>query len=492
MKLKVLGAIAAALAVLAISSVALAIYPGQSIGQGSSDIWVMNLDETLDADVVASYINQDGVAESSVGGAIAPLGNARFPASSSGLADGWLGSMVLFSNRELASVAELHWQNVPTGDGWSGAAYIGYSEGANEIFLSGLAKTSSHRSIITIQCVDTVDCEVSMTYRGVDGIIVPGSPFTEIIEADSQETYDLHDPTVNPNIPTGLPTSWFGAMRATSDQKIAGVITTHWVFGYAVASNGLVPGTDTTIYFTSLNRRNFTGDWKGQSDWSGFTVQNLNDFSIDVYNSLYGTSGGPALLVFSDTIPAYASHNYNLRYGNDVDASTFDVLGNTFLGTATVTSTDPIVGAASGVRYPSQGMGGAYLGVPGGTDRLVFPVAYRVKNGSTWLNESALAVQNVNSTSEVTVTVSLMHSNGTVGVQFDDTIPAASVHAYNTRYGGDTPLGAATFDPLGDSWAGTIIVTTENPTDEVTGVLTNQTAGSGYVYMAVYNAVMTP
>ncbi len=492
MRMRVLGATIAVLGVLLLASVSVAQFPGQSIGQGSSDIWVMNLDETQDADVVASYINQDGVAESSVGATIAPLGNTSFPASTSGLGNNWLGSMVLFSNRELASVAELYWQNVPKGDGWSGAAYVGYSEGANEIFLSGLAKTNAHRSIVTIQCVDTVDCEVSMTYRGVDGVIVSGSPFTETIEADSQESYDLHDPSVNPNIPTGLPDTWYGCLQATSPQKIAGVITTHWTFGYAVASNGLVPGTDTTIYFTSLNRRNFTGDWKGQSDWSGFTVQNLNDFSIDVYNSLYGTSGGPALLVFSDTIPAYASHNYNLRYGNDVDASTFDVLGNTFLGTATVTSTDPIVGAASGVRYPSQGMGGAYLGVPGGTNHLVFPVAYRVKSGSTWLNESALAVQNVNSTSEVTVTVSLMNSDGTVGVQFDDTIPAASVHAYNTRWGGNTPSGPATFDPLGDSWRGTIIVTTENPTDEVTGVLTNQTAGSGYTYMAVYNAVVTP
>ena len=491
MKLRVLGAIAAALALLLICSIALASYPSQSIGQGSSDIWVMNLNETEDANVVATYIDQDGNVDASVGGTIDPLGNTSFPAASSGLGDNWLGSMVLFSDKPLASVAELHWQNVPTGDGWSGGAYVGYSEGANEIFLSGLAKTNTHRSIFTIQCVDTVDCEVSMTYRGVDGVIVAGSPFAETIEVDSQETFDLHDPSVNPNIPT-LPVLWYGSLQATSAQKIAGVITTHWAFGYAVASNALVPGTDTTIYFTSLNRRNFVGDWTSQSDWSGFTVQNLNGFPIDVYNSFYGTSGGPALLVFSDTIPAYASHNYNLRYGNDVDASTFDVLGNLYLGTATVTSTHPIVGAASGVRYPSQGLGGAYLGVPGGTDRLVFPVAYRVKSGSTWLNESALAVQNVNSTSAVTVTFSFLNANGTVGVQFDDTIPAAAVHSYNTRYGGNTPLGAATFDPLGDSWAGTIIVTAEDPSGEITGVLTNQTAGSGYMYMSVYNALMTP
>jgi len=186
MRARVLGGIVAVLAVLLISSVAVAQYPGQGVGQGSSDIWVMNLDETLDAGVVASYVNQNGVSDSTVGGTIAPLGNTSFPASSSGLANDWLGSMVLFSDRELASVAELHWQNVPTGDGWSGAAYSGYSEGVNELFFCHIAKTPHAKSISTIQCVDTVPCEVFMTYRDRDGVEVAGNPFVETMPADPQ------------------------------------------------------------------------------------------------------------------------------------------------------------------------------------------------------------------------------------------------------------------------------------------------------------------
>ena len=488
MKLRVLGAIAAALTLLLIASIALASYPSQSIGQGSSDIWVMNLNETEDANVVATYIDQDGNPDASLGGTIDPLGNNSFPASSSGLGDNWLGSMVLFSDKPLASVAELHWQNVPTGDGWSGGAYVGYSEGANEIYVPGAAKTPSHRSIVTIQCVDTVDCEVSMTYRSVDGSLVAGGPFAETIEADSQESYDLHDPSLNPNIPT-LPEAWYGTVRATSPQKIAGVIVNHTVYGYAVANNAIVPGDDTKIYFPALNKRNFGGEWMGQSDWSGFVVQNLSDVEITAYASLYGMAGGPPALTFSDTIPAYSSHGYNLRYGGDVDPSLFDPLGDVWLGTAIVSSTHPIVGSSSGVRYPGGRFGGAHLAVSSGANRLVFPVNYRVKNGATWLSESALGVQNMDPSSDVTVTLKYLNSDGTIGVQFQDTIPANSVHAYNTRYGGNTPAGPATFEPLGDSWAGAVVVETEYPSGEITGVATNQKAGPGYIYMGVYNSI---
>jgi hypothetical protein len=486
MRLRLLGAIVAVLGVLLFSSVVLASFPEQSVGQGSSDIWVMNLDETQDAAVVASYVNQSGAPDSSVGATISPLGNASFPASSSGLSDDWLGSMVLYSDREVASVAELHWQNVPLGDGWSGGAYVGYSEGANEVFFPGLVKTPSHESIATIQCVDTVDCNVWMTYRDVGGNVEGASPYTEVIEADSQESYDLHDPSLNPNIPTGLAASWTGSLQVTSTQKIAAVMTVHWVYGYAAAYNGIVPGDDTEIFFPAVNRRNF-GGWLGQSDWQGLTVQNLNDSEIDVWLSFYALGESDPKLAFSDTIPAYSSHGYNTRYNEALYG--FDALGDAFLGTARVTSTMPIAGISGLVRAASGGLAGGYQAVPIGSDRLVFPVAYRVKSGSTWLNETALAVSNLDSTSDVTVTLKFMNPNGMVGAQFDDTIPAASVHAYNTRYGGNTPSGAATFEPLGDSWKGTVVVAAADPSGEILGVVTNQTGGSGYTYLTSANMI---
>jgi len=480
----VVGVAGAVLAGLLVSSVILAYFPEQGLGQGNSDIWVMNLHGTLDATVVTRYFDQGGNPTDGPGASISPLGNASFPASSSGLADNWLGSMVLYSNRELASVAELHWRSLPVGDGWSGAAYAGYSEGGNELFFPGIAKTLFHRTIVTIQCVDTTDCDVSMTYRNLNGTTVAGSPFADTIYADAQESYDLHDPTLNPNIPTGLPTPWYGSLQVTSANKMAGVMVVHWARGYAAAYNPIVPGTDTVIYFPAVNRRNFTGDWTGPSDWQGLTVQNLNNSEITVHVEIYAWGGGAPVLDFYDDIPAYSVGLYNTRYGGSVDRSVFDALGDIFVGSAVVTCNMPIGGLSGGVRFPSWGMAAGYQAASSGSNRLVNPLVYRVKSGAKWLNYSTIAVQNLDPNNDVDVQVQFLNSNGTVGVGFPDTIPANSIAAYSTRYGG------ATYEPLGTSWAGSVVVTTDDPAGTITGVIASYTQGSGgYVYMTSNNLI---
>lgn len=492
MRSKALGCVVAMLAVMLIASVAMAQYPGQSVGQGSSDIWVMNLDGTNDANVVASYVDQDGNPDSTVGATVDPLGNTSFPASSSGLGNNWLGSMVLYSDKELASVASLYWSNQPKGDGWSGAEYSGYSEGANELFFAGIAKTKGHRTLVTIQCVDTTDCAVWMTYRRSSGSVVTGSPFMDTIEPDSQESYDLWDPTLNPNIPDAadVPANWFGSLQVTSTQDIAGVQVVHFSVGYAAAYNAIIPGTDTgtEIRYPAVNRRNFTGDWKGNSDWQGLTVQNTNDYSVTVYVSIYSLAGGAPVLQFSDDIPAYSSHGYNTKTGQDVDASVMATLGNNFLGSAIVTSTEPIAGISGLVRYPSGGLAGGYNAMPpsAGSGRIVHPALFRVKSGSMWTNVSALQVQNLDPSNNTTVTFKWRNPDGSVALQFDDVIPANSSHAYNTRYGGAVP--AASFNALGTSWRGPVDISTSNPYG-IMAVVTSETRGSGYMYITSGNLV---
>ena len=486
MRFKVMGVVLGVLATFLLFSVTAAIFPAQSVGQGSSDIWVMNLDESNDANVVASYVDQDGNSDATVGATIDPLGNTSFPASSSGLGNDWLGSMVLYSDRQLASAAQLYWQNVPVADGWSGALYSGFSEGANDIFFPCLSRTKYHRTMVTVQCVDTTDCDVWLTYRGEDGSGVTGNPFDDSIEVDSQETYDLWDATLNPNVPTGLPVPWFGSLQVTSTQEIAGVAVTHWSYGYAAAYNSIVPGDDTELYFATVNRRNWS-NWTGQSDWSQLTIQNLSEFPVTVTQTYYDRNGGAPLLQFDDEIPAYSSHLYNTRYGDAVDPSTFDPLGNRFLGSVLVTSTHPIAGVGRVVRVLSGGMAGEYNAVPGGSSSLKYPVLYRLKSGSAWRGYSSLFVQNLDTDNAIVATVKFLKSDGTVGVQFDDNIPANTTHSYNTRFGGDVPGGTgAFFDPLGNSWAGPIVVTTASP-EGIIGAVTNHILGTGYIYMGTDN-----
>ena len=484
MRTKVLAGTIAVLAVILLTSVAVAQYPVQTIGQGNSDIWVMNLDETDVANVVASYVDQDGNVDASVGGPIASMGNTSFPAASSGLGNNWLGSMVLFSDKPLASLAELYWQNVPTGDGWSGAGYSGYSEGANDLFFPYIMKTKHQRSIATIQCVDTVDCDITMVYRDRDGNLVAGT-YQDTIEPDSQESYDPWD--LNPNVPS-LPAGWFGALRVTSAQDIAGVVVMHWRQGYASAYNSFVPADDTEIYMPFIKRRDFTGSWGGVSDWSSIIVQNMATYPITVYHSYYDRTGGAPLLTFSDTIPALASQGYNTRYGiNGLTPEIYNPLGNRFLGSAIVTSTDPIVAACSTIRVPLGGLAGSYQGSPGGSGKLIFPRLYRTKNGGAWTGYSGLIVQNLDPDNSADVHVEFLDSDGTLGVQFDDTIPANASHGYNTRYDADQPAGI--FNGLGTNWSGSAIITTDNVVG-IVGITQDHVAGVGYLYHMMYDGLV--
>jgi hypothetical protein len=256
MRQRVVASVGIILGTLFLASLAFADYPDEGFGRGSTETWVMNLHDTLDANVVASFFDRDGFHTKSIEGTIAPLGNASFPASSSGLAYGWLGSMRLDSLRPIVSVAETLWKNVPQGDGWSATTVNDTGEGAQEIFFPSICKTTYHRSMMTIQCVDSTDCDVYMTYRDRGGNLVTGSPVQETIEAFSQETYDLWDPSVNPNIPEQqfTPSAWWGSLQVTSTEMIAGVARTHSRPGYASAYNAVPRSEESEVFFPSVVR----------------------------------------------------------------------------------------------------------------------------------------------------------------------------------------------------------------------------------------------
>lgn len=482
MRFKLLGTIGIVLGLMLVASVALAAFPDQGVGRGNTTTWVMNVHQTLDAKVVATYIDRSGYPSSNVAETISPQGNASFPAQSAGLNSGWLGSALIDSLRPLASVAETVWQDVPKDDGWTGAAYYDFPQGANEIFFPAVSKTKHQKAIVTIQCVDRVDCQVSMSYRTRDGDVVTGSPFLDTIEAFSQETYDLWDPSLNPNIPdqANTPAPWFGSLQVTSSQEIAGVQVTHFRQGYAAAHNSLVPGSDTEIYYPSVNRRKWN-DWTGNSDWSALTVQNLNPFTITAYLNFYDRDGNRELY-FPDDIPPYSSHAYNTRYGGSVDPTVFEPLANRFLGSAIVTSTHPFLGTCTLVRGPKK-LAASYNGVSGGASTVVFPVAYRTKNGSTWTGYTGVIVLNLDPENEITIHTQWL-TNGSPTVTFTDTIPPNTPRGYNTRYGDH----ATTLADLGDDWSGTVIVTTTNPAG-IGGLVNNTIKGSDYMYTMQYNGL---
>ncbi len=481
MRLRVLASFGIVLGILLLASVAFAGYPDESVGLGNATVWVMNVHETLDANVVASFFDRDGYETDSEEATIDNLGNDSFPASSPDLESGWLGSVAIDSLRPIASIAETVWEDVPRGDYWSGAAFNDTAEGANEIFFPIIRKTGYHRSIFSLQCLDNDDCDIWMTYRDTNGTVVSGSPFQDTIQPWSQETYDLWDDSVNPNIPddTQMVSSWAGSLQVTSTQSIAGATRTHSQPGYASAYNAVPRTTSTQLFFPSYRRRDF-GSWGGQSDWSAISVYNLNSVPITIYLNFYD-GDGEQILRLDDDLAAHGSRTYNSKYTSDPEWS-FEDLGTSFNGSAVVTSTYPIVGSCRLVRAPSSKLAAAYQGFSGGYDKLVFPVGYRVKEGSAWRQYTSLQVQNLDPENEITVNLQWILPNGTVEVEFDDDIPAYASHGYNTKY------GAGTYDDLGVDWKGTIVVTTTSPVG-IGAVILNLSTMAGYQYISHYDGI---
>ena len=56
MRLRVLASFGIVLGILLVASVAFAGYPDESVGLGDATVWVMNVHESLDANVVASFL----------------------------------------------------------------------------------------------------------------------------------------------------------------------------------------------------------------------------------------------------------------------------------------------------------------------------------------------------------------------------------------------------------------------------------------------------
>ena len=160
----------------------------------------------------------------------------------------------------------------------------------------------------------------------------------------------------------------------------------------------------------------------------------------------------------------------------------YAALTHPFSGPALVTSTHPIVGVCNLTRAPSDGLSGAYAGVSSGAKKLVFPVGYRVKEGTAWRDYTGMGIQNLDPENQITVHLSWRDSEGESKLTFTDTIPAYGAHGYNTRYGG------AAYEALGENWKGTVVVTTTSAAG-IAGVIGNTAKTPDYMYLSQYNGI---
>jgi hypothetical protein len=143
-----------------------------------------------------------------------------------------------------------------------------------------------------------------------------------------------------------------------------------------------------------------------------------------------------------------------------------------FLGSVSVTSTQPLAGVAI-VHWTAANGSFAYAAEPstGGTQALYFPKVTRRSNsfGATatdcganggWYDASGVVAQNMVATA-ADVGVSFYDRSGALITRFGDTIPGSSSHGYNTRYLGNAP--ASNMQTLGCNFLGSVVITSTQP-----------------------------
>lgn len=449
-------------------------------GTGSSDFYVMNVDGTSSATVNVNYYGQDGVSDATDTISLNPYGSREFASGTLPVGDGWVGSVVLSSDRELAALTNIIWSGGQYGDGTTAGAYAGVSAPGMSLYFPYVSRVLNVRfSTVTIQNAGTGNAAVQVSYYDSNGALIAG-PYADTIGEGRSKTYDLSTP--GGNVPN-LPSPFNGAVVATADKPIAGTVTTHWK-KYSSAYEGFASGSNTQ-YLPSVYRKNRIDIGMGWIRHSNILVQNLSGSAADVDIDFYPTGSTSSALHLDDTIPANSSHEYNTRFGTPglFDPSVFETgLGNDFDGSVVVQADQEIV-AISHTFWTRLETASTYKGMPGGAGEVFMAWQPRKKVGGAWLQWAKLVIQNL-SGSTANITLTYYNPDGSVQATFTDSIAGNSADGYNTRYGSDGGgITAAQFAALGDSFNGAVRVQSTQPVAPVMNVIQNDwaTTYNGYV-----------
>lgn len=469
-------------------------------GTGNTDVIVMNTNmNTGDspASVVAEYVNQSGVVEAtkSPAGGVPSLGAAQFAASDSGLADGWNGSVVVSSDREVTAVANTAYTGGSAEDGLTGSSYSGFAEGATEIFIpSAFQRFNAQISRLTVQNMDSGTATISINYYNRDGTAYAGNPITDSIPQGAQRTYDLSQTGAKvPDFPDNLADGWVGSAKITSDKKIGAVASTHWEHFASAYESTPAPATTGASELTCpwVSRRFIAGDWVQSV---GVIVQNLFGGAAANITATWKNRDGTTAFSFTHSIPALAAKGYNTRVRADTPDpdALWAALGNDWNGALVITS-DQSIGAVVDMNWRRAGeqaantyrcedsMSGGSSALAAGSLNLFYTDVNRIlTGGSTWQKYTSIVAQNV-STTAASVTVKWYDRTGTLKHTFNDTIPAQTSHGYNTRFVADTPDPASLNAALGNNFIGQVVITSNQP---LIGLGTNTYIGGVDTYNA--------
>ena len=460
-------------------------------GQGNSIISAQNKNTDVGnpdatANIVASYVNPAGSPADSVGGSVPPLAAAQFLSSDAGVGEAWVGSMVLYSDEQLASSADLMWENGAHGDGKTAASYTGFGEGSDTWYLPRVVVAHGAQvTSIALQNADTQPVTVTIKYV-YRGDATPTAVISETIETAGSRLYDLGDPGGKvPDLTTlvGQPT-WEGAavVEVEDGRVVTAMCVFHWR-GFAAAYVA-VPQPALNILGPRLLRRAY--DVAGELNWAEFGnifLQNPNDTDADVDVAFYDVSTGNLDLLLEVVVPAHRMRSINLRQGGHIPVADLDPLDSdpgpdiVWSGKVLATSDIPILGVVLNQRGWEVASMYGMADTTQGSDSLYMPSVYRVLGAGAASVYSRLIVANLSDTAPMDIDWYFYDRDGNQDLVKHHTVLADGVKNLQTQL--------SPFTSLGNNWEGSVYVTSTGPMVGIVDTL--WVAGS--VRMSTYDAI---
>ena len=314
----------------------------------SSSINLTNL-ENATAGITITYYNQDGTVDATVTDNIPPLAPKVY--NPIGASDGFNGSVVISSDKQIASISNIE------GDNYKAAAsYLAQSAGAQTVSIPMLMKdNSTYNTWFNVQNTGTGNATVSVAYG--DGMAA--GPI--VIKAGAAHTFDQALESHSLKV--------FSAIITSDQPVVASVIAENPKV--MSAFNGFTTAGVTKPVMPLINENNY--GYK-----TGVTIQNTSNSSRQVTVS-YKASVAGTDCTETQTIPAKSNKTFALVVFTGTpgaDITTNCVSGQRFIGSAQVTDNNAgtLVATVNQIRPPYKG--GAYnaFDPASATSKIILPL----------------------------------------------------------------------------------------------------------------------
>lgn len=368
-------------------------------GSYDSAFYVQNLNTVNTANITIKYYDGAGTLNCTVNDTVSPLASKGYWLPSVGcLADGWVGGVVVTSDRNVVTVGRPH-------IGAEVMTYDGFSSGSTTASIPMLFKNAfggSYDSAFYVQNLNTSNtANISIKYYDSAGSL--SCTVNDTVSPLASRGYWL--PSVG-----CLPDGWVGGVVVTSDQDIVTVGRPH-IGAQVTTYNGFTSG-GTTSYVPMLFKNAFGGSYD-----AAHYVQNLSSTTTANITIKYYDSAGGLSCTVNDTVAPLASKGYW--------TPSIGCLTDGWVGGAVITSSQAIVS----VGRPHIGSQiTTYTSFPSGNGAMNLPMMFNEAFGGSY--DSALYVQNTSSTTAADVVLSFYDSNGALSCQKTDSIPPLSTLGY--------------------------------------------------------------